>query len=1584
METNDGTPTINLVTTIPDTSILPPVTTLSPPLSSSQFTKQEEFWIHDNHPHVDRQSWRIDGSDWHQRSDGRWINMVHSSPSCSTHRVLDVVRQTFPLVTSAPLTPSSVPRIHAVTHQTPFVIQSDSGANTSATDNMALLDNIVWINPISINSAEKDGTPMSMTAVGRITLQSIDGTTLRPICYYSKDIDGTIISPDAITREFKDKYNGFVKHCNIDQDRGYLTFVGKDSINNITMALKSHNKLWFHDLDPNARRALLPAPAPSSLQINRSVKSLPHIMNRLSDAATYELWHQRLGHCGKNVMQTIHRHVKGVPKLKGNSFYKCPSCLAGKAGKHSHVHSKPASPPTPTPFIPVPKKPPSLPGQHFHADFGFVRGSSFSYQDANERTQTSIDGKNSYLLLIDRCTRYHWVYVSSSKTPPLDFLAAVLSKFKANHPHRTIRCDQGELASSKAFNTLMKDQGFEVEITGSNNSQQNGMAERPHRTFGNMMRCLLHSAGLGPEYWTYALIQSVWIKNRLPHAAIDTTPYQAMTGLQPDLSDTRIFGSKVVATLSTSTTSKKLDYDIATGTFLGFTGTTKNIWFRDDKTHKVKCGTWVTFDEAHMTVPAIQAPLAAQALQRVGYHREEEHIDAQRLSMKDATLKVEKLIPTAKLPVPSSAGSGYYIYPVLDHVVLQPKQTKIVNTGLRLIPPKHKTIEIRQNYCAVHPTLIVHQSLVDTTHDGGLQLILYNSGESELVISNDENIAIIDLRANMQPPIEVVVSKNAKLPPTSVPYVPVSLPTDAPKHAAAAKLETDLFLAIDMPYDIWTTPDPFDHHTHRTIQLSSRSPTLGMDLKMCPKRGQPVLKSCKTGQPAAKIPNWRDEIKNAYVTGINDSPVHSIDDIKLSILKAKTANDTHVKVSFATMHRQAMHPQHGIPQLYHDQLNVIGQHLFNMKYRHVELYPTTASTTDTLASTCPLIHKARKPKKHNEFSLAQLKKRLDWPDWNRSIFKQLDQYYDQNTFGTPEPLPKHANLLSLLWVYLIKTCGTKKARCVCNGSPNMRGTVTLAETYASALDQTGAKIFWSAVAIYNYIVIGADASNAFAEAPPPKAPLYVRVDENYRRWYKNKYPDRQNLPHDYVLRVQKALQGHPESPRLWATLIDGIIKRFNLQPCTHEPNLYFTNNYKGTNKKVLFLRQVDDFAIACEDSALAEQVIADINNMMTIDVKLLGIITRFNGIDIDQCREYVKIHNTTYIDQIIAKNPWLNDDTSPLSIFPLPMNPDKAHLKELEQTAPLTPEERLQAEKDYQFGYRNAVGEIIYAMITCRVDIAFAIIKLSQYSTKPAIVHFEAIRHLYRYLKATKTEGIYYWRKSPRTDLPPGIIPTLKIDNYDEALERQASLDTIAAYVDSDHAADSSHRRSVTGLHVTIAGGTILYKSRFQQTVAQSSTEAEFMAAAEAGRYVLYLRTILQQIGLEQHHATIMYEDNQGALLMAQAGQPTRRTRHIDIKYFAIQDWVTQDLLSFKRIDTSDNSSDVLTKATPRTLFYRHVNHIMGKIVPPYVTYVTQVKAPANASQINVIAINVYRTRDNSLQGGKLSGRHRIPVGMVE
>jgi len=136
----------------------------------------------------------------------------------------------------------------------------------------------------------------------------------------------------------------------------------------------------------------------------------------------------------------------------------------------------------------------------------------------------------------------------------------------------------------------------------------------------------------------------------------------------------------------------------------------------------------------------------------------------------------------------------------------------------------------------------------------------------------------------------------------------------------------------------------------------------------------------------------------------------------------------------------------------------------------------------------------------------------------------------------------------------------------------------------------------------------------------------------------------------------------------------------------------------------------------------------------------------------------------------------------------------------------------------------------------------------------------------------------------------------------------------MVAYVDADWATDTKHRKSVSGMVLMYAGGVIGYKTKYQDTIALSSTEAD--------------------LGIEQRHSTVLYEDNNGALMMANAQQPTRRTRHMDIKKFALLSWVEQDLITLHRVNTSDNTADGMTKALAKQLFYRHSDTMMGRRIP--------------------------------------------------
>ena len=128
-----------------------------------------------------------------------------------------------------------------------------------------------------------------------------------------------------------------------------------------------------------------------------------------------------------------------------------------------------------------------------------------------------------------------------------------------------------------------------------------------------------------------------------------------------------------------------------------------------------------------------------------------------------------------------------------------------------------------------------------------------------------------------------------------------------------------------------------------------------------------------------------------------------------------------------------------------------------------------------------------------------------------------------------------------------------------------------------------------------------------------------------------------------------------------------------------------------------------------------------------------------------------------------------------------------------------------------------------------------------------------------------------------------------------------------------------------------IAGGVIAYKSKYQPTIALSSTEAELMAASEAGKIILYLRSIIHELGFPQYLPTLLYEDNTGALHMVNTQQPTRRTRHhMDTKCFALQDWVEHDQVELTQIGTASNISDAFTKAVGRIKFYEQTDVIMG------------------------------------------------------
>ena len=765
----------------------------------------------------------------------------------------------------------------------------------------------------------------------------------------------------------------------------------------------------------------------------------------------------------------------------------------------------------------------------------------------------------------------------------------------------------------------------------------------------------------------------------------------------------------------------------------------------------------------------------------------------------------------------------------------------------------------------------------------------------------------------------------------------ITKPTPTGKALASTIVSDYLIGQQDMAL-IYLSPDPYGRVFNESLDLRkwdlTRHRTGG--LRFLEKDGRLILATMDQSTPGARIDKWRTRIRGAWLQSINDIPVESLPDVhavfdNLSLTKA--ANCT---LTFAHPEISPDISQHGLPiiaqddyfsQFTHDQLNNrIDMFEQGPQYRRQRKYDIVESG-DVRQYTTRVMRLTR----------GRLLKQDDWTDWQTSEYLQLNQYLDQHCFGNPTSVDKDDAVFHLVWTYNIKAVdGRKKARCVCDGSSRSGSVKVLDEVYANCVDQTSSRLFYAVAAAENMLVFGSDVCNAFAEAPPPKQGFYIRPDRAFNEWWEN-HLKRPPIPQGHVVPVLSAMQGHPESPRLWEKHADAILRELGLTPTTHEPCLY-SGVING--QRVIFMRQVDDFAIATPDEHTANILLDLLDDMLTMPIKRQGLLDMFNGVDVVQTRDYIKIDCHTYVEKMCTKYlaSWLNK--IPLSENrPTPLPSDGDWLKGFNAaTGPTDPKARAALETSEQIRYRTGVGELIWAMTTCRPDIAFTSVKLSQSNSTPAEIHYHGLKHAIRYLYITRNDGIYFWRTNSRDDLPERSLPVISSNPQDLLLDGRPDHEAkiAVAYGDSDWATCVKTRRSFSGICIQLAGGTIAYKTRFQPTVAMSSTEAEFMAACDVGRMSLFVRSILWDLDIPQEAATIAYEDNDGCTAMGNAQKPTTRTRHIDIKYFALCDWVERDLIHLERIDTSINIADHLTKALSRILFHRHTDFLLGHVPPKY------------------------------------------------
>lgn len=202
----------------------------------------------------------------------------------------------------------------------------------------------------------------------------------------------------------------------------------------------------------------------------------------------------------------------------------------------------------------------------------------------------------------------------------------------------------------------------------------------------------------------------------------------------------------------------------------------------------------------------------------------------------------------------------------------------------------------------------------------------------------------------------------------------------------------------------------------------------------------------------------------------------------------------------------------------------------------------------------------------------------------------------------------------------------------------------------------------------------------------------------------------------------------------------------------------------------------------------------------------------------------------------------------------------------------------------------------MYLSIGTRPDISHAVNSLSQFIKAPSNEHWIAAKRILKYLKSTINLGIKYNGTN---------------DNVNHLI----------AYSDADYASCSDTRKSISGVVLILNDGPVMWSSRKQGVVATSTTDAEYIAAHDASKEIVWFRQLLKDIGIEQEGPTTLLCDNAAAQKLIQNPTFHRRSKHIDIKFHYTRDLVKQKLIDVKHVSSQLQLADILAKPLTRGKF---------------------------------------------------------------
>jgi hypothetical protein len=490
-------------------------------------------------------------------------------------------------------------------------------------------------------------------------------------------------------------------------------------------------------------------------------------------------------------------------------------------------------------------------------------------------------------------------------------------------------------------------------------------------------------------------------------------------------------------------------------------------------------------------------------------------------------------------------------------------------------------------------------------------------------------------------------------------------------------------------------------------------------------------------------------------------------------------------------------------------------------------------------------------------------------------------------------LPKGARIVGSRFQYKIKRhhAGDNrlkvkrlKARLVVQGHRMSQSRGDFTDAFSPVPHMSGVRMLQSIATAKGWKHMLVDLTQGFIQADLPKGgkTIYITPPQGWEE------------DPDTVYEVKKPLYGMPHSGRCLHKTWSQWLKSEGFESVGYEKSMWVK---KDGDQQIMLCTHVDDSFV----TASSEAALINFRNRM-----LSTYGGRFDGTADMDAKEYVgmewerdvkgntsKLHQSAFCEKLLkdfgfwqcarpAKTPEIPG--ARLSIEDSPEVIDPALHRR----------------------YRAIVGALGWLQQGTRPDIAHAVSQLSQFVQRPGEKHMRAAEHVLKYLSGTYTDGIYYGKDSQR-------------------------LNKLWGWVDADFAADLDTRRSHTGYILMLNGGAVSWKSTKQKSVSLSTAEAEWYAASEAGKEIVYLRSILNDFGFEQVSPTLLYEDSRAVIAMAENPVNRKASRHIDTRKHFIGQLVEDKMIVLEQCATDRMVADALTKGLPAPAFEKHKAEMLGK-----------------------------------------------------